>query len=54
MAVSYFVLKGPRAQFSASIAHRVDEHARRAELAHAHPGDEDVEDAQADEDPARP
>jgi hypothetical protein len=29
MVVSYFVLKGPREQFSATIAHRVDEHARR-------------------------
>ena len=27
--VSYFVLQGPRAQFSANIARRVDEHARR-------------------------
>jgi hypothetical protein len=50
MAVSYFVLRGPRAQFSASIARRVDEHARRAELAQDHEAGEDVE---ADEDPAR-
>jgi Protein of unknown function (DUF4229) len=45
MAVSYFVLQGPRAQFSASIARRVDERARRAELAQAHDSDESVEDA---------
>jgi hypothetical protein len=45
MAVSYFVLQGPRAQFSASIARRVDERARRAELTQAHDSDESVEDA---------
>ena len=33
MVVSYFVLRGPRAEFSATIARRVDERARRAELA---------------------
>jgi hypothetical protein len=56
MAVSYFVLQGPRAQFSASIANRVDARARRAELAHVRDTDEYVEDAEADvadEDPAR-
>ena len=53
MAVSYFVLKGPRAQFSASIANRVDARARRLELAHAQETDEDAEDARADEDPVR-
>ena len=59
MAVSYFVLKGPRAQFSASIANRVDARARRVELAHSQDTDEDVEDAKAvegskaDEDPVR-
>ena len=29
--VSYFVLQGPRAEFSAKISHRVDEHARRVD-----------------------
>jgi len=48
--VSYFVLQGPRAQFSASIARRVDEHARRAEVAHS--GEID-EDAEADGDSAQ-
>ena len=33
MVVSYFLLKGPRAEFSARIARHVDERARRAELA---------------------
>ena len=33
MLVSYFLLKGPRAEFSARIARHVDERARRAELA---------------------
>lgn len=50
VVVSYFVLQGPRAEFSASIARRVDEHARRAEQT---PEDEIAEDAEADEDPAR-
>jgi hypothetical protein len=50
VVVSYFVLQGPRAQFSASIARRVDEHARRAELAHT--GEID-EDAEADGDTAQ-
>ena len=31
MVVSYFVLQGPRAQFSETIARRVDEHARRVD-----------------------
>jgi hypothetical protein len=53
MAVSYFVLQGPRAQFSASIANRVDEHARHAELAHTGEIDEDAEDAEADGDSTR-
>jgi hypothetical protein len=53
MVVSYFVLQGPRAQFSASIANRVDARARRAELADSHHTDENVEDAEADEHPAR-
>lgn len=33
MLVSYFLLKGPRAEFSAKIARHVDERAHRAELA---------------------
>jgi multisubunit Na+/H+ antiporter MnhC subunit len=53
MVVSYFVLQGPRAQLSVSIARRVDERARRAELGQARDSDEDAEDAQADEDSAR-
>jgi hypothetical protein len=53
MVVSYFVLQGPRAQFSASIARRVDERAHRAEQAHARDTDESVEDAQSDGDSAR-
>ena len=51
MIVSYFVLAGPRAQFSASIARRVDERARGAQLALADDTDEiaeDAEDADAD------
>jgi type II secretory pathway component PulM len=54
MVVSYFVLQGPRAQFSASIARRVGERAMRAEQAQAQDTDENVEDAQADEGSARP
>ena len=53
MVVSYFVLQGPRAQFSAGIARRVDERARRAEQARGDKMDEIVEDAEADEDSAR-
>ena len=44
MVVSYFVLRGPRAQFSASIARRVDDRARRVGQAHAHDLDEIAED----------
>jgi hypothetical protein len=44
--LSYFVLKGPRAQFSTSIARHVDERARRSESAHAGISDEDAEDAE--------
>jgi len=47
MVVSYFVLQGPRAQFSASLARRVDERARRADRARA---DEIAEDSAVDED----
>ena len=43
MVVSYFVLQGPRAEFSARIAHRVDERAGRAELARTDEVDEDTE-----------
>ena len=44
MVVSYFVLQGPRAQFSARIARHVDERAERAELARA---DEIAEDSES-------
>jgi C4-dicarboxylate-specific signal transduction histidine kinase len=54
MVVSYFVLQGPRAQFSASIERRVDARARRAEQAQLDDTDEIAEDAEADEDSARP
>jgi hypothetical protein len=50
MVVSYFVLQGPRAQLSATIARHVDERARRAELARTNEIDEDAE---ADEDSPR-
>jgi NADH:ubiquinone oxidoreductase subunit 2 (subunit N) len=50
MVVSYFVLRGPREMFSASIARHVDERARRAELAGR---DEIAEDAEDAEDPWR-
>jgi len=63
MIVSYFVLRGPRAQFSSSIARHVDERAARAGLARPNEVDEDTEadqvagadqvpgaDAQVDED----
>jgi hypothetical protein len=50
MAVSYFVLQGPRAQFSASVAARVDERARRAQQAGARDIDGIAEDAEADQD----
>ena len=43
MVVSYFVLQGPRAQFSASIARRIDERAVRAERARPDEIDEDTE-----------
>ena len=49
MVVSYFVLQGPRAKFSASIAHRVDEHARRAESAGGREMDQSAEDAEDSE-----
>ena len=45
MVVSYFVLRGPRAQFSASIARHIDSRAARADRAHT---DETVEDAESD------
>jgi len=51
--VSYFVLRGPRAQFSASIARHVD--GRAARVSGGEPGrtDETAEDAESDEDSAR-
>lgn len=45
MAVSFVVLRGPRAQFSASIARHVDERARRG-VARSHGDDEEAEDAE--------
>jgi hypothetical protein len=56
MVVSYFVLQGPRAQFSTSIARRVDERSRRAQKANLHDVDdvdEIAEDTEAGEDSAR-
>jgi Protein of unknown function (DUF4229) len=49
MVVSYFVLQGPRAEFSARIARHVDDRAARAGLARTSEIDEDDEDAEADE-----
>jgi hypothetical protein len=43
MVVSYFVLQGPRAQFSASIARRIEERAGRAERVRLDEIDEDNE-----------
>lgn len=48
--VSFFVLQGPRAQFSASIAAHVDERARRADKARR---TQDAEDAEDTEDAAK-
>ena len=45
MVVSFFVLQGPRAEFSAAVARRVDERARRSRLAGE---DEMAEDAEHD------
>jgi Protein of unknown function (DUF4229) len=45
MTVSYFVLRGPREQFSASIARHVDERARRAQPAGMDEVAEDTEDS---------
>ena len=47
--VSYFVLQGPRAQLSATIAHRVDARTRRIAQGHKDETDEDVE---AEDDPS--
>jgi len=47
MVVSFFVLREPRAQFSASIVHHLDDRAARAEQARAHEVDEQAEDAEA-------
>lgn len=49
MVVSFFVLREPRAQFSASIVHRLDDRAERAEQARAHEVDEHAEDTEASE-----
>jgi Protein of unknown function (DUF4229) len=51
MVVSYFVLQGPRAQFSASIARRIEERAGRAERVRL---DEIDEDSEAGEESTRP
>jgi hypothetical protein len=53
MVVSFFVLRGPREQFSATIARRVDERARRAKLAGVDEIAEDAEDAEDVEGSAR-
>jgi len=53
MAVSYFVLRGPRAQFSASIVHHLDDRAQRAEQARPHEIDEHAEDAETSEGSSR-
>jgi len=45
MVVSFFVLRGPREQFSATIARRVDERAQRARLAGVDEIAEDSEDS---------
>ena len=45
MAASFLVLRGPRAQFSASIARHVDERARRG-VARSHGTDEVAEDGE--------
>lgn len=47
MVVSFFVLREPRAQFSASIVHHLDDRAERAGQARAHEIDEHDEDAEA-------
>jgi hypothetical protein len=47
MAVSYFVLRGPRAQFSASIVHHLDDRAQRVEQARPHEIDAHAEDTEA-------
>jgi hypothetical protein len=44
MVTSFFVLQGPRAEFSATIARHVDERARRAQLAGMDEIAEDAED----------
>jgi len=50
MVVSYFVLRGPRTAFSASIVHHLDERAHRAERAGAiRQSDQSVEDTEADD-----
>ncbi|MEO6142737.1 MAG: DUF4229 domain-containing protein [Dermatophilaceae bacterium] len=49
MVVSYFVLQGPRAEFSARISRRVEEHAGRAARARVDEVDEDTEAGQESE-----
>jgi len=46
--VSYFVLRGPRAEFSAKIARRVDERAHLGKPGHPASIDESAEDVEAD------
>jgi len=50
MAVSYFVLRGPRGELSASIARRIDERTERRVPART---DEVDEDTEANEGPTR-
>jgi len=50
MVVSFFVLRGPRAEFSATMARRIDERARRAELARRQETDELAEDTEDTEE----
>lgn len=56
MVVSFFVLREPRAQFSASIVHRLNDRDQRAEQARSHETDEhgeEGEDAEAGEGSSR-
>jgi C4-dicarboxylate-specific signal transduction histidine kinase len=50
VVVSYFVLQAPRAQFSASIARRIDQRARGAHQTATERTDEIAEDAEAEQD----
>jgi hypothetical protein len=51
MVVSFFVLREPRAQFSASIVQHLDDRAERAEQVRSHEIDEHAEDSEASEGP---